>query len=41
MQFTLNSALPFRNGEPDSKEALDFEVCITEYEDWRWFPRSA
>lgn len=41
MQFTLNSVLPFRNREPDSRETLDFEVCITEHGDWHWFHSSA
>lgn len=41
MQFTLNSVLPFRNGETDSMETLDFEVYITEHGDWHWFHSSA
>lgn len=40
-QFTLNSVLTFRNGEPDSTEAFDFEVCITEHGNWHWFHISA
>lgn len=38
MQFTLNCVLHFRNGEPDSMEAFNFEVCITdEHGDWHSF----